>query len=94
MAVAALFGSADAGDLFGLTGGTTSGPFVKIEQGSNNLSRFVSDLMGGTGQFHDLNNRTFVARLRYGNVQNALRSTLPIPANGPRSSRPRSCNRV
>ncbi len=66
-------GSASAGDLFQLTGATTDGgPAVTFDESSNNLSRFIQDLVGGTGQFHLLDNRAFQAGLRYGEIQQAL----------------------
>ncbi len=80
IAAATLASSARAADLFELQGATTGGgPLVTFDETSNNLSRFVSDLVGGKGQFDALANRTYVAGLRYANVQNALRFNISNP---------------
>jgi len=58
LASAVLGGSASAADLFQLNGATTDGgPFVSFDEGSNNLSQFIQELVGGRGQFDALQNR-------------------------------------
>lgn len=64
---------ASAKDLFEFNAVTTDGgPFVSITQGTSNLPDKVSELVDGTGQFSQLNNRAFTASLRYGGVPQAL----------------------
>lgn len=75
-AAAAHFASspAVAGSLFQLSGNTTdAGPLVNFTQGSSNLPDFITDLIEGSGQFNNLNNRAFLASLNYANVHDALR---------------------
>lgn len=75
-------GTAHAGDLFTLAGSTTgAGPVVNFNEGSSKLAPFISDLVSGssTGQFDALNNRQFVATLRYANVPNALNFNIQHP---------------
>jgi len=65
---------AQAKDLFEFTAVTTDAlPPLNLVQGSSNLPDRITELVDGTGQFNQLNNREFIASLRYGGVQQALR---------------------
>lgn len=65
---------ASAKDLFEFNAATTDAlPPLTIIQGTSNLPDRITELVDGTGQFNQLNNREFVASLRYGSVPQALR---------------------
>lgn len=69
-----LLAGAHAKDLFEFNAVTTDAlPPVNLIQGSSNLPDRITELVEGTGQFNQLNNREFIASLRYGSVQQALR---------------------
>ncbi len=61
----ALAAGVSAKDLFEFNAATTDAlPPLTITQGTSNLPDRITDLIEGTGQFNQLNNREFVASLR------------------------------
>lgn len=79
LVLAAALGSAvalplAAKDLFEFNATTTDVlPPVSLTVGSSNLPDKITELVEGNGHFNQLNNREFIASLRYGGVQQALR---------------------
>ncbi len=62
-----------AKDLFEFNATTTDAlPLLNLNVGASNLPDRITELVEGTGHFNQLNNREFIAALRYGSVPQAL----------------------